>query len=82
MESFNKVKTNFCRFLCLAVVSVIIGNIGAIACGIGVVITFPIQICILTVAFRDVFNGVESVATSEEAVGADTDTGNETGHPE
>ena len=82
MESFNKVKTNFWPFLGLAVVSGIIGNIGAIACGIGVVITFPIQVCILTVAFRDVFNGVESVAPGEEAVGADTETGNETAHPE
>jgi hypothetical protein len=56
MESFNKVKTNFWPFLGFMVVTSIIGSIGAIACGIGVVLTAPIQACILTVAYRDVFD--------------------------
>jgi len=55
VESFNKVKPNFWPFLGFAIVSNLIGSIGAIACGIGVVFTFPIQACILTVAYRDVF---------------------------
>jgi uncharacterized membrane protein len=56
MESFNKVKTNFWPFLGLIVVTSIIGSIGTIACGIGVVVTAPIQACILTVAYREVFH--------------------------
>lgn len=55
MESFNRVKTNFLPFLGFSVVTGIIGSIGAIACGIGVVVTAPIQACILTVAYREVF---------------------------
>jgi len=58
MESFNKVKTNFWPFLGFSVVASIIGSIGAIACGIGVIVTAPIQACILTVAYRDVFDHV------------------------
>lgn len=64
MESFNKVKTNFWPFLGLSVVVSIIGSIGAIAFGIGVVVTVPIQFCILTVAYRDVFSRVETPAAS------------------
>jgi len=57
IESFNKVKPNFWPFLGFAIVSNLIGGIGAIACGIGVVFTLPIQACILTVAYRDLFGG-------------------------
>ncbi len=56
MESYETVKPNFWPFLGLCIVSGIIGSIGAIACGIGVFITFPIQVCILSVAYRDVFS--------------------------
>ena len=56
MESFEIVKTNFWPFLGLSVIAGIIGSIGAIACGIGVVVTVPIQACILTVAYREVFD--------------------------
>jgi uncharacterized membrane protein len=65
MESFNKVKTNFWPFLGLLVVTSIIGSIGVIACGIGVVVTAPIQACILTVAYREVFNQVGKPAGIE-----------------
>lgn len=57
MESINVVKTNFWPFLGFAVVAAIIGSIGAIACGIGVIFTIPIQGCILAVAYREIFNG-------------------------
>ena len=55
MESINVVKTNFWPFFGLSAVAGIIGSLGAIACGIGVVFTIPIQGCILAVAYRDVF---------------------------
>jgi uncharacterized membrane protein len=57
VESFNMVKRNFWPFLGFSVVSNLIGSIGAIACGIGVVFTLPIQVCILTVAYREIFDG-------------------------
>ena len=53
--SINTVKTNFWPFFGLSAVAGILGSIGAIACGIGVVFTIPIQGCILAVAYRDVF---------------------------
>ena len=64
MESINKVKTNFWPFLGLGVVASIIGSVGAIACGVGVVFTAPIQACILTVAYRQVFGAGLSPAAS------------------
>ena len=66
MDSFEKVKSNFWPFLALSVVASIIGGIGAILCGIGAIVTFPIQVCILTVAYREVFNGIEPTAASDE----------------
>ncbi len=66
VESFNKVKPNFWPFLGFSVVSNIIGSIGAIACGIGVIFTLPIQACILTVAYRDVFGGSEPEVSAEK----------------
>jgi len=57
VESFNMVKRNFWPFLGFSVVSNLIGSIGAVACGIGVVFTLPIQVCILTVAYREIFDG-------------------------
>jgi hypothetical protein len=54
-ESINIVKTNFWPFFGLSAVAGIIGSLGAIACGIGVVFTIPIQGCILAVAYREVF---------------------------
>ena len=59
MESINVVKTNFWPFLGFAVVAAIIGSLGAIACGIGVIFTLPIQGCILAVAYRAVFDGAQ-----------------------
>lgn len=82
MESFNKVKTNFWPFLALAVVASIIGAIGTIACVIGAVFTLPIQLCILTVAYREVFGGVETPTRTEEAPLKDEKTGGEPSKPE
>jgi hypothetical protein len=66
MESIEIVKTSFWPFLGLTVVTSIIGSIGAIACGIGVVVTIPIQACILTVAYRDVFDQAGEPAGFED----------------
>ncbi len=78
MESFERVKTNFWPFLGLFAVSSIIASIGAIACGIGVFLTVPIQACILTVAYRDIFSGVSTPAVTEETPPQETDNGGET----
>lgn len=53
--SIDMVKSNVGPFLGLGVVASIIGGLGALACGIGVVVTLPIQICVTTVAYRNVF---------------------------
>ncbi len=55
MESIRRVKGSFFPLLGFVVVVMVIGMVGAIACGIGVVVTLPIAICCLTVAYRDVF---------------------------
>ncbi len=54
-ESINMVKMNFWPFFGLSVAAGFIGSIGAIAFGIGIVFTVPIQGCILTVAYREVY---------------------------
>ena len=59
MESIQTVKANFWPFLGLSTVASIIGSLGAIAFGIGIALTIPIQACILAVAYRDVFNAVK-----------------------
>lgn len=53
-QSMNIVKTNFWPFLGLTIVASVIGGIGAIAFGIGVIFTLPMNFCILAVAYRDV----------------------------
>ena len=53
--SIRTVKTNFWPFFGLAAIASIIGSIGALAFGIGVVLTIPIQICILAVAYEEIF---------------------------
>ena len=55
MESINTVKTNFWPFFGISTVAGIIGSLGAIAFGIGIALTLPIQGCILAVAYRDVY---------------------------
>jgi len=57
VESFNMVKRNFWPFLGFSIVSNLIGSIGAVACGIGIVFTLPIQVSILMVAYREIFDG-------------------------
>ena len=54
-KSIDTVKSNFWPFFGLAAIASIIGSIGAIAFGIGIVLTVPIQICILAVAYQEIF---------------------------
>ncbi len=56
MASFEKVKPQVFPYLGLAVVAGIIGQIGALACGIGAFATMPIYFCIIAVVYRDVFD--------------------------
>jgi uncharacterized protein involved in cysteine biosynthesis len=55
MASIEKVKPAFFPYLGLAVVAGVIGEIGALACGIGVCVTMPIYFAIIAVAYRDAF---------------------------
>jgi uncharacterized membrane protein len=74
-ESINIVKSNFWPFFGLSAIAGIIGSIGAIACGIGVVITIPIQGCILAVAYREVFGGSDYRGRMTEDRGQRTEDG-------
>ena len=56
-KSIDTVKSNFWHFLGLSVIASIIGSIGAIAFGIGIVLTIPIQACILAAAYQEIFGG-------------------------
>lgn len=55
LASINLVKTNFFPFAGLMIVAMVLGYVGALACGIGIIITMPIGACILAVAFRNLF---------------------------
>lgn len=55
-QSMEVTKQNFFFFLIYALVLGIVANLGAIACGIGMIITFPISILGLVVAYERTFN--------------------------
>ncbi len=63
--SIQTVKTNFWPFFGLAAIASIIGSIGALAFGIGVVLTIPIQICILAVAYQEIFEEARPLSTPD-----------------
>jgi hypothetical protein len=63
--SIQTVKANFWPFFGLAAIASIIGSIGALAFGIGVVLTIPIQICILTVAYHEIFDDARPSSTPD-----------------
>jgi uncharacterized membrane protein len=65
-KSIQTVKTNFWPFFGLAAIASIIGSIGALAFGIGVVLTIPIQICILAVAYQEIFGETTPDVSSQE----------------
>ena len=49
-------KTNIWPFVGLGILVSIISAIGAVACGIGVIVTLPISVCIMAVVYRDIFS--------------------------
>ncbi len=57
--AFQTVKGNFWSFLSVSAIASVVGSIGVILFGIGVILTAPLQICILTVAYRAVFGVVK-----------------------
>lgn len=59
-QSMDIVKADFWPFLGLTIVASVIGSIGAIAFGVGVVLTLPLAFCILSVAYRSVFTEAET----------------------
>jgi len=61
LTSFNTVKSNFWPFLSVSAVAGVIGSIGCIAFGVGVIVTIPIQICILTVAYEAILGETRGV---------------------
>ncbi|MGD8961857.1 MAG: hypothetical protein PVH43_05050 [Desulfobacterales bacterium] len=65
--SIQTVKTNFWPFFALAAIASIIGSIGALAFGIGIVLTIPIQICILAVAYQAIFDDTKISSTTDSA---------------
>jgi uncharacterized membrane protein len=54
LKSVKRVKSEFWPFLSVSAVAGVIGSIGLLAFGVGVIVTFPIQACILTVAYESV----------------------------
>ena len=64
-ESIQTVKTNFWPFLGLSAIASVIGSIGAIAFGIGIVLTIPIQVCILAVAYQEIFDETRQPSTPD-----------------
>ena len=71
MLSIDVVKKNFWPFMGFGVVAMLVGSIGAVFCGIGSVITFPIQLTMLSCAYLAVFDrdvlaiDVEAAETTE-----------------
>ena len=63
--SIQTVKANFWPFFGLAAIASIIGSIGALAFGIGIILTFPIQICILAVAYQEIYNATAPSSTPD-----------------
>ena len=54
LASINRVKENFFPLLLFVLVMAAIVMAGFLACGLGVIVTLPIAVCCLAVAYRDV----------------------------
>ena len=66
-KSIDTVKTNFWPFFALAAIASIIGSLGALAFVIGIVLTVPIQICILAIAYQEIFGEARPSPTPDES---------------
>jgi uncharacterized membrane protein len=65
MASIAMVRSNLWPFIGFGALAALIGGIGAIACGIGMIFTLPMQWCFVTVAYREVFG--EGAAAQPQA---------------
>jgi hypothetical protein len=70
-ESIQTVRTNFWPLFGLSAIASIIGSIGAIAFVIGIVLTIPIQACILAVAYQQIFGEPGQPSTPDSASAAE-----------
>ncbi len=61
-EAIAMVNANFVNLLTLALVSGILGGIGLIVCGIGIIATLPLGVCVAAAAWRDIYK-VSDAAT-------------------
>lgn len=52
--SINLVKTNFLPFVAFFIVASFLAHIGVLACIIGILVTSPVYICLIAVAYRNV----------------------------
>jgi hypothetical protein len=66
-KSQDTVKTNFWPFFALAAIAGIIGSLGALAFVIGIVLTVPIQICILAIAYQEIFGEARPSPAPDES---------------
>lgn len=57
LQSMKIAKQNFLILLAVVLVAGVISAAGFLACGIGVVVTAPMFLCILSVVYRDVVKG-------------------------
>jgi uncharacterized membrane protein len=55
MASVRLVATCFFPVLALVIVTGLLASIGLLACGVGVFVTAPLKVCILAVAYRELF---------------------------
>ncbi len=56
-ESYRRVSENFWHFLSFSAITGLIGSLGMLLCFIGLALSIPIQACMLTAAYRDIYGG-------------------------
>ena len=64
LGSIQAVMANLWPFIGFGALTLVVGSVGFVLCGIGLILTLPLQFCILAVAYREIFSGV---VTKEEA---------------
>jgi hypothetical protein len=55
MSVIEKIKANLWPMLGFFIIAALIAGVGSILCGIGIIATFPIGICILAVAYHEIY---------------------------
>ena len=62
LGSIQVVMANLWPFIGFGALTLVVGQIGIVLCGIGLILTLPLQFCILAVAYREIFSGVVTKA--------------------